>query len=114
MRSGNTTICGQEITVYGFTITMDIEVAWTTCPHDEPPSIEIEQIGFDEDQALSDLLHEWADCDPARRPVEMAFATASDMISAITQAVSDYVDSCQLPDDGPQHADDREEDTDGN
>lgn len=120
MKSGTTTIANQEIDVYGFTITLDIDVAWTSDPgvwrradgSGEPPSIEIDEIGFDEDQALSDLLHAWAECEPARRPPGFADATKSDMLWVITQNVADYVDTADLPDDGPQNADDREEDDD--
>jgi len=112
MKSGTTTIANQEITVYGLTITLDIEVAWTSDPgvwrrsdgSGEPPSIEIDEIGFDEDEAIKDLLFEWLDCDPARRPPEIAQHTMSAMLATITQAVSDYVDTADLPDDGPQHA----------
>ena len=44
----------------------------------------------------------------------MSFGSKSDILATITQAVSDYVDTAELPDDGPQHADDREEPDDGN
>ena|GEM_PF-6743919 len=126
MTTGRTTLIGHEVTVYGFTITLDIDVEWTRDPgvwrradgSGEPPSFDIDGFEIDEDQALVELLLAWADCDPTERPVDMALASEAEMKHQIAQAVAnrvDMMDSDRFEDDGDMHADDREqEDDDGN
>lgn len=125
MSSGKTSLVAHEVTVYGLTITLDIDVEWTSDPgvwrradgSGEPPSFEIDGFEIDEDQALVELLLAWADCDPTERSLDMALASEAEMKHRIAQAVADridMIDSVRFEDDGDMHADDREEDDDEN
>lgn len=126
MTTGTTTLVNQEVTVWDYTLTMDIEVAWTKdAGHrylpggaGDPPSVEVDGFEYDEDAALAELLDLWADSDPRERHPDVALASVQEMRFQINEAVrrvADGKEQNELPDDGDMHADDREqEDDDGN
>lgn len=125
MSSGTTTLVNQEVTVWDYTLTLDIEVAWTKDAGTrylpggagDPPSVEVDGFEFDEDAALAQLLDLWADSDPRERHPDVALASVAEMRLRIAEAVRDVAygtEDHELEDDGDMHADDREEDDDGN
>jgi len=123
--TGTTTLVNQQVTVWDYTLTMDIEVEWTKdagtrylpSGAGDPPSVEIDGFEYDEDSALAELLDLWANSDPRERHPDVALASVEEMRLQIAEAVRRVAfgtEQNELLDDGDMHADDREEDDDEN
>jgi len=123
--SGTTTLVNQQVTVWDYTLTLDIEVEWTKdagtrhlpSGAGDPPSVEIDGFEYDEDAALAELLDLWANSDPRERHPDVALASVEEMRLQIAEAVRRVAfgtEQNELLDDGDMHADDREEDDDEN
>lgn len=101
------TLYDAEVTVFGLTIELDIEVDITTDPGVHrtangdgcPPTVEVNGFEIDEDFALAQLMVAYAQCDVVSRPFGITFGQEAEIRKAIAEAVLRVVEAAEIPDE---------------
>ena len=107
------TLPDQDVTVYGLTITLDIEVqldggspAMNAIDRDTvglSASLEVEGFEFCEDDALAQLMMAYVECDIAVRPFGITFGQESEIRKAIAEAVLAVVEKAEITEEEVDH-----------